>query len=139
MLDLNHPDTPPTFAIAREDDAILSIAKRMTLISTEAKRELLVRASTHFAKMRKITADHWGESKQMLDAIDVLESDLRRLAALESKNDFVTDWRGKHCTVCTAAITNLEAYNDMLYCPNCLKVIDEGRNAVDQAFGLWCI
>ena len=139
MLDLNHPDTPPTFAIAREDDAILSIAKRMTLISTEAKRELLNRALAHFAKMRTITVDHWGGSKPMLDAIDVLESDLRRLTSLESTNNFVTDWKGKHCTVCSAAITNLEAYNDMLYCPTCLKVIDAGRNAVDEAFGLWCI
>ncbi|MBL8814561.1 MAG: hypothetical protein JNL58_00930 [Planctomyces sp.] len=139
MLDLNHPDTPPTFAISRENDAILSIAKRMTLISTEAKRELLDRALVHFAKMRLITMDHWSGSKPMLDTIDVLEADLRQLAALESKNNFVTDWKGKYCTACSAAITNLEAYNDMLYCPECLKVIDAGRNAVDQAFGLWCI
>ena len=139
MLDLNHPDTPLTFAIAREDGAILSIAKRMTLISTEAKRELLDRALAHFAKMRTITVEHWGRSKPKLDAIDVLESDLRRLAALESTNNFVIDWKGKHCTVCSAAITNLEGYNDMLYCATCLKVIDAGRNAVDQAFGLWCI
>lgn len=139
MLDLDHPDTPPTFAISREDDAILSIAKRMTLVSTEAKIELLAQAGPHFATLRSITIDHWGKSKPMLDAIDLLESDLRRLAGLESKNDYVTDWRGKHCTVCSSAITNLESYEDMLYCPTCVKVIDDGRDAVDQAFGLWCI
>lgn len=139
MLDLDHPDTPPTFAISREDDAILSIAKRMTLVSTENKAQLLAQAIPHFAAMRSITIDHWGESKPMLDAIDLLEADLRRLAGLESGNDYVTDWRGKHCTVCSSAITNLESHKDMLYCPECLKVIGDGRYAVDQAFGLWCI
>ena len=139
MLDLDHPDTPPTFAISRDDDAILSIAKQMTLVSTEVKRELLAKASPHFAKMRSITIDHWGESKPMLEAIDLLESDLRRLAELVSANDFVTDWRGKFCIVCSTGITNLESYEDMLYCPQCLKVIGDGRNAVDRAFGLWCI
>lgn len=139
MLDLDHPDTPPTFAISREDCAILSIAKRMTLVSTEAKQALFVQAATHFAVMRSITIDRWGKSKPMLDAIDVLESDLQRLAGLESKNDFLKDWRGECCTVCSSAITNLESHKDMLYCPTCLGVIDAGRYAVDRAFGLWCI
>ena len=139
MLDLDHPDTPPTFAIAREDDAILSIAKRMTLVSTDTKRELLRSSVPHFDAMRSITSEHWGQSKAMIDAIDLLQSDLQRLAMLPSTNDFVTDWRGKLCTVCGDAITNLETYNDMLYCSTCLKLIDDGRDAVDQAFGLWCI
>ncbi|TWU52008.1 hypothetical protein [Rubripirellula reticaptiva] len=139
MLDLDHPDTPPTFAISREGDAILSIAKRMTLVSTEAKQALLSRSIAHFAKMRSITIEHWGESKPKLDAIDLLQHDLQRLALQNSTNDFVNDWRGKLCTVCGASITNLEKYSDMLYCPKCLDVIDGGRDAVDQAFGLICI
>ncbi len=91
MLDLDRPDTPPTFAISREDDAILSIAKRMTLVSTEAKRPLLAKAAVHFANMRSITIKHWGESRAMLETIELLQSDLHRLAGLASVNDFVSD------------------------------------------------
>ena len=139
MLDLEHPNTPHILAISREDDAILSIAKRMTLVSTDAKQHLLETSLTHFESMRSVTTNHWGASKAKLDAINLLQSNLQHLAALDSENDFATDWQGKTCTVCSNAITNLKGYKDMIYCPQCLKTIEGGRRAVDKAFGLWGI
>lgn len=125
--------------MAREDDAILSIAKRMTLVNTDQKIQLLEQSKKHFAEMKSILAQGWGKSKTKIAAIELLEQELAALAALPSTNDFVTDWRGKQCSVCGNAITNLEQYRDMLYCPKCLDVLSKGRDAVDQAFGLWCI
>ena len=139
MLDLDHPDTPHTFAIAREDDAVLSIVKRMTLVSTNAKDALLDRAHEHLNAMRKIVNDHWNANPEKLDAIDTLEADVTRLARLESANDYVDNWKGKVCTVCNDKITHLKGYSDMVYCPTCIRQVDDGRGAVDQAFGLWCI
>ena len=138
MLDPDHPDTPNTFAIAREDDAVLSIVKRMTLVSTNAKDALLERAREHLNAMRKIVNDHWKADPDKLNAIDALEASVTRLATLESANDFANDWKGKVCTICNDRITNPKRY-DMVYCPTCIRQVDDGRDAVDQAFGLWCI
>lgn len=139
MLDLNHPDTPYIFAISSEDDALLSIVKRMTLVSTSEKMLLLQRATDHLQAMREITLGYWGSSQSRIEAIDLLASQIETLSAIESQNDFVSDWQGKVCTVCDDRIHNLEQWRDMLYCPTCIKLVDEGRQAVSNAFGLWCI
>lgn len=125
--------------MAREDDAILSIAKRMTLVTTDQKKQLLEQSRMHFAEMRSILAQGWGRSRKKAAAIELLEHELAVLSALPSTNNFEKDWRGKQCSVCENAITNLEHYPDMLYCPKCLELISKGRDAVAQAFGLWCI
>jgi hypothetical protein len=139
MLDLNHPQTKFVFAISREDDRILSIAKKMTLISTEQKREQLKLAGKHFENMRSIMREGWKESRTKELAIAELEKQLAELASTESSNEFLTDWQGKICTVCQTEITDLKGYADMVYCDQCLQTIDSGRRAVDKAFGLWLI
>jgi hypothetical protein len=139
MLDLNHPQTKFTFAIAGEDGIVLSVAKRMTLVDTAAKSLLLPRAHEATKKMREICIEGWGNKQKKLDAIELVHNQITEFAAVHSTNDFVTDWQGKLCTVCESEITNLEKYDDMLYCPKCLDCIAEGRRAVDHAFGLWAI
>ena len=139
MLDLNHPMTKFTFAIAREDDRILSIAKRMTLVDTDAKTLLLPGAHEAAKKMTEICVSAWGNKRDKLDAIQLLHRQITEFAAIPSANCFVSDWQGKLCTVCGSEITSLPNYEDMIYCPKCLDYIDDGRRAVDQAFGLWCI
>lgn len=136
MLDLDHPLSRFIFAVAREDDAILSIAKRMTLVSTAAKSALLTSARPHFARMRELQVEGWGESSEQTAAIDFLEQQLAHLASIPSENDFYPDWQGKTCTVCSHQIENLKGYSDMIYCRKCLALIDPGREAVDEAFGL---
>lgn len=137
--DLSHPGSRNIIAISREDDAILSIAKRMTLVSTIEKVELLSRAMTHISKMRRIQLGYWGESAEKSAAIDLLAKQLAELAAVESRNDFAADWRGKICTACGAEISNLEGYEDMICCSPCLNLVFTGRMAVHDAFFLWCI
>ena len=139
MLDLNHPETKYIFAIAHQDDAILSIAKRMTLVDTETKQLLLPSAHGAISKMRQICIEGWKRRKDKMEALDLLHSQLSELAAIPSVNDYVTEWRDKNCTACGSKITSLESYKDMCYCPTCLKVIEAGRRGVDMAFGLWCI
>lgn len=139
MLDLDHPLSRYVIAVAREDDAILSIAKRMTLVSTEAKRELLVSSQPHFARMRELQREGWGTSAEQTAAIDLLQQQLTTLAAIPSANDFYPAWQGKTCTVCNRPIENLKGYADMVYCRGCIQYIDTGRQAVDQAFGLFAI
>src|SRR5438093_8508367 len=82
MLDLNHPQTKFKFAIAREDDAVLSIAKRMTLVRTEEKRALLVRAQEHITKMRQILVEGWRNSQEKSAAIDLLQKQIQILATI---------------------------------------------------------
>ncbi|MET1079030.1 MAG: hypothetical protein ABWY06_13530 [Pseudomonas sp.] len=139
MLDLNHPETKYTFAISGQDDAILSIAKRMTLVDTAAKKLLLPRAHEATSKMRQICIAGWGKRQGKLEAIDLLHLQIAELAATPSLNNYVTDWQDKVCTVCQSSITNLENYKDMCYCQKCLELIAGGRHAVNVAFALWCI
>lgn len=139
MLDLNDPLSRYVIAVAREDDAILSIAKRMTLVSTEAKRELLLSATPHFTRMRELLAEGWGQSRRKTAAIEKLQQELTHLAELASENDFYPNWQGKTCTVCGRPIENLKGYVDMVYCRGCIQHIDAGRSAVDEAFGLFVI
>lgn len=139
MLDLDHPDTKFIFAIAREDDAILAIAKRMTLVSTAEKAELLKEGRKHVSNMREILVQGWKKSPEKTAAIELLAKQLEEYAAIESTNAFVDDWEGKICTVCDTQITNLEGYEDMIYCPTCLDTFSTGRGAVDRAFGLMYI
>lgn len=139
MLDLNHPQSKFIIAISHEDGMILSIAKRMTLISTEKKREQLALARKHFENMRSIMRDGWKKSRNKERAIAKLETQLAQLATTESTNDFLMNWQNKLCTVCHNEITNLEGYPDMIYCRQCVKTIASGREAVAEAFGLWAI
>lgn len=139
MLDLNHPQTPFIFAMAREDDAVLSLAKKMTLVSTAEKAELFQKCQKHFSEMRKICSEGFKKSKKKSKTIDQLASEVKVLATTESTNDFLESWRGACCSVCGSEITDLEGYPDMIYCRTCLRVIDRGRAAVDQAFDLFCI
>ena len=139
MLDLNHPQTKFVFAIARADDALLSIAKQMTLVDNPTKQLLLPRAHEAILMMRDCCLEGWGKKQKKLDAIDLLHKRITEFAVIPSTNDYVTDWRGKNCTICESPITNLEKYDDMLYCPKCLDLIADGRRAVYAAFGLWCI
>ena len=139
MLDLNHPQTPFIFAMAREDDAILSLAKKMTLVDTARKKELLETSLRHSAEMKKICDEGFKKTKKKHKAIELLESEITTLALVESTNDFLISWQGAECSVCKSEITNLEGYPDMIYCRTCLGIIDKGRSAVDSAFDLCCI
>jgi hypothetical protein len=139
MLDLNHPMTEHIFAASRHDDAILSIAKRMTLVPTEERDALLCRSREHFASLRKLNQEHFEHSDFIASAIDELESGCEKIASLVSTEDH-TDGCGS-CPVCSTVITNLKDYQDMTYCGKCLGLISAQRAALDslKGFGLFAI
>ena len=90
MLDLNHPQTKFVFAIARADDALLSIAKQMTLVDNPTKQLLLPRAHEAILMMRDCCLEGWGKKQKKLDAIDLLHKRITEFAAVPSTNDYVT-------------------------------------------------
>lgn len=139
MLNLDHPDTDFTLAVAHAADAVLSIAKRMTLVGSPAKVELLSRALLALDGMERTSQQRWPDDGEKLRSIVQLRHEIRELAALVSSNDYLIDAQGKICTVCGAEITCLPGYLEMTYCQPCLGTTDGGRHAVDRAFGLWCI
>jgi hypothetical protein len=139
VLDPDHPDTDATIAIAHADDAVLAIAKRMTLVSSPEKPALLDAALRALDEMERIARRQWNGDAARRSAIDLLRDDIRALAALESRNDFVADPHGKVCTVCASAITSLPGYPNMTYCAGCLQRVARGREAVSRAFHLWAI
>ncbi len=63
--------------------------------------------------------------------LDLDHSDTPHIFAIARENNAVT--------ACNDKITHLKGYSDTVYCPTCIKLVDNGRNVVDQAFGLWCI
>lgn len=111
----------------------------MTLVDTATKQTLLPDAHVAISRMREFSIEGWERKQDKLDAIDLLHQRITEFAAIPSTNDFMPDWRGKVCSVCKSEITNLEKHSAMLYCPKCLDAINDGRRAVDLAFGLWCI
>jgi hypothetical protein len=139
MLNLDHPDTDATLAIAHADVAVLSIAKRMTLVGASQKAALLESALLALDGMERVSRQKWGNDQPKLSAIEQLRLEMRALAALDSSNDFSIDAQGKTCSVCSSAITSLPGFLEMTYCPHCLRTIRGGRHAVDRAFGLWAI
>src|SRR4051794_34233099 len=89
MLDLDHPDTDFTLAVARADDAVLSLAKRMTLVSTSEKAALLDQALVALDEIARIARQRWSDDRKKISAIEELREGMRALAALDSSNDFL--------------------------------------------------
>jgi hypothetical protein len=81
MLDLNHPDTPITFAVAAEHGKVLHYAKRMTLVSTQERQQILDEALNACSTIRVITKQRWGNAKNKNKSIELLEANLRELAS----------------------------------------------------------
>lgn len=139
MLDLNHPDTPITFAVAAEHGKVLHYAKRMTLVSTQERQRLLDEALNACATIRDITKQRWGNARNKVKSVELLETNLRELASTQSTNDYADSWEGCNCDVCDSLIEDLPGYPDMVYCRTCIAVVRPGLDAVDRSYGLWCI
>ena len=86
MLDLNHPETPHTFAIAGKTSQILAVARRMTLVDWESKQILRLDADDLFEEMRKIVKTGFADSAEKLNAIDHFQQQLTILANYPSTN-----------------------------------------------------
>jgi hypothetical protein len=139
LSDLDDPMSKAILAAARHDDAILHIAKRMTLVPTEARAKLLERCQEHLSALRTLNDEHFRASTFIASSIDALERGLASIAVLKSLEDH-SDGSG-NCPVCGTRITHLKDYTDMIYCGKCLDHISEPRQNFDslEGFGLCCI
>ena len=134
MLDPNDPELEKLFAVSGCEGSLVWLAKRMTLVDTDRKQALMQEADVALARMRTLSEEHWPGDEGKLRAVAALEDGLRRLAELPSKNDFLMHWHNKRCTVCRGRIQDPPRQPDMVYCPTCLRTIDEGRRAIAEAF-----
>jgi hypothetical protein len=139
MLDLKHPQTQWIFDASREEDAILSFAKLMTLVPTPQRQQLLPRIARPIARLRRLNHEHFGGSSFIERAISDLEAGCQSIASLQSTESRL-DGHGT-CPVCASTIKHLPEYHDMTYCSHCLSKIDDARErlASSEAFGTWAI
>ena len=139
MLDLKHPQTQWIFDASREDDAILSFAKLMTLLPTPQRQQLLQRIARPIVRLRRLNREHFGASPFIERAISDLEAGCQSIASLQSTESHL-DGQGT-CPVCGSAIKHLPEYHDMTYCGHCLSTIDDARKrlASSEGFGMWAI
>jgi hypothetical protein len=138
MLNRNHPQTKWIFAASRHDDAVLTLAKLMTLLPTIERQQLLGRIARHIERLHRLNREHFNASAFIERAISDLESACRSIANLQSGESRL-DGRGT-CPVCSSAITDLPDHDDV-YCARCLDIVSDARRRLDssEGFGTWAI
>ncbi|MGB1252026.1 MAG: hypothetical protein ACPG8W_15520 [Candidatus Promineifilaceae bacterium] len=139
MLDLDHPQARFIFAMADEEAAITAIALQITAVDTEARQILLLYAYEHFDNMHAVLVKGWGVSQSKSDAIHTLQTQLQHLAMQPSQNNFDATGSKSACDVCGSQRQTLLTHPKDSYCPTCFDSVSTGRQAVSDAFGLWCI
>jgi|SRR5215469_7711517 len=127
MLDLNHPQSQHTFAAARFENAILERAKKMTLVPSLRRRELLTECQQILDKMRALNAEHFQSSPFIFKAIDELGRSFVQLAELCNGNIVEDRSSGDGCcAACESPITNfvpVPGRPRSIYCSPCLNII----------------
>ncbi len=87
---LDHPNSKFIFAAAELIELVWEIAKKMTILPAKGRFELLGESEQAFHGLRKLNAEHFGASVDILESINELERRLRvlaELAAVERKNE----------------------------------------------------
>jgi hypothetical protein len=117
------------------DNAILFLARQMTLATTEQRASLLVECEAAFAAMRQAALLAWPEDSSRNSAVDLLEERVKELAHTPSQNDFLKTWGGKRCTVCGTKIAAPKAVLRLAYCPHCISGVHDARIALKAVVG----
>ncbi|HTR41833.1 MAG TPA: hypothetical protein VMH87_09485 [Pseudomonadales bacterium] len=127
MLNLNHPQSKHIFAASRFEDAVLEHAKKMTLVPSVRRRELLIECQQQLNKMRTLNAEHFENSPFIFEAIDELGMSLIQLAELRHGSIVEDRSIGDGCcAACETPITNIVTVPSMprsIYCSPCLEII----------------
>ena len=137
MLDLNHPHTRYVFAASGADDALLNLAKAITLELREGRITLLQKCDPYF-EMLVANAGHMERGAEFEPVVADFRASMKKLAELNVVLDAPARESGEPCPVCedvTAAIPGT-AEN---YCATCIDVISKSRARVDRFFGFWAI
>jgi len=139
MLDLNNPQSRWIMKASREEDAVLTFAKLMTLLPTSERQQLLARIARPIEHLRRLNREHFDSSSFIERAIADLEGGCRAVASFQSTESRL-DGHGT-CPVCGSVITDLPDYHDMTYCGPCLDTIADARQRLDssEGFGTYAI
>ena len=133
MLDINAPESNWIFKASGLQDAVLTRSKKMTLVETVKRLELLDEIFIICDDMKILNNKHFSNSQFINDAIEELYESCEIIANLTAKED-KTNGVGI-CEVCHNKITNLKQYQDMIYCSKCLDVTSEAREKLDSSKG----
>src|SRR5215212_4788898 len=104
MLDLNHPMTRWTFAASREKDAVLSLAKLMTLLPTAQRQQVFKRLRRHIQRLQRLNEKYFENSPFIIRALEDLEAGCKTIAGFECTESRL-DGEGS-CPICRSAISD---------------------------------
>lgn len=132
MLDLKNPQSMRIIEASRADDAILELAKLMTLLPTAQRQQVLVRIAEPIEKLHRLNREHFGNSDFIEKAITDLEIGCKTIASLESTESRL-DGIGV-CPVCGTDIGGLRKHSAP-YCGKCLAAISDARERIESENG----
>ena len=135
MIDPTDPAHMHFCQFAGCDNAILFLARQMTLATTEQRASLLQECAAAFAAMRQAAELAWPKDSSKNSAVDLLEQRIKELAHTPSQNDFLKTWGGKRCTVCETPITAPKGLQRLAYCPHCISGVQDARTALKAVVG----
>ena len=133
MLDLDHPQTNWIFEASGLEGAVLTRAKKMTLVPTCERKDLLDEVFIFCDDMKILNKKHFSNSNFINEAVDELYKACTDIANIDASKD-MTDGTG-NCEVCNTRITNLKGYSDMIYCDTCLTKTDVSRGKLESSEG----
>ena len=148
MLELDHPMTAHRFAAARADDRLLTLARHMTLTSTQERQQIFEACRQPLDELRRLNDEHFGAFAFTVEAVTELEQALNMLAEMETSPRDGTAYAIVSCPVCGALLTHAHApympepeRRWSVYCSACLKPSSPARRKLDssEGFGTWAI
>ena len=133
LSDIDSPQSQAIFKASGLEDAILTRAKKMTLLPAEQREKLLNECEEKLIELEKICNESFNGNKNILGAINIYRDGLKKIATTKAKLD-LTSGVG-NCEVCGNKITSHTDYPDMIYCQQCLNYISEARRRLESPEG----
>lgn len=133
MLDIDDPESNWILKASNLQDAVLTRSKKMTLVETTKRLELLDEIRILCDDMKTLNNKHFSNSQFIKDAIEELYESCEKIANLKATEDKTKEIG--ICEVCHNKITNLKQYKDMIYCSKCLEVTSKAREKLDSSKG----
>ena len=124
---LDDPNAVPIFAAAKWMDIIFTIAKKMTLLPTNARAVLHMETKVALRELLRINTESFDESSIITSGIDDLEKGLYRLAYLGDSS--ISEGNGEKCSFCE---TPLYTESPVIrFCPHCLEEVSSALQRLE--------
>lgn len=132
MLDLNHPQTPYTFAASTQLGIILEQCELMTLWDARRRQFCMANVRPALAALRWLAHEWFADSPRLPDALADLECRVEQLAGLLPHGSREWGGRASECPVCGATATGPSEYNSISYCSPCMDLITPAKMRVES-------